>query len=113
MAGQATRPWAPALVLRAGALVVDESQQRAWLAGRPVAVSRRQFLLLAALAAHAGRPVPRRWLQAAVWGPDSASRAVAYPLYGLRRALAAAAREAGVPPPRIEAPRDGTYRLVS
>ncbi|WP_431876455.1 response regulator transcription factor [Amycolatopsis sacchari] len=56
----------PAL-LRVGGLVVDPHRREAALDGRPLELTRREFDLLAFLAARPGVVVPRRELLAAVW----------------------------------------------
>ncbi|WP_018503610.1 response regulator transcription factor [Parafrankia discariae] len=53
--------------LRVGALVVDPRQRTAVLDGRDLDLTRREFDLLAYLAARPGDVVPRRELLAAVW----------------------------------------------
>ena len=64
---------APALAgaLAVGGLRLDAAAREAALDGRPLALSRREFDLLAYLAARPGSVVPRRELLAQVWGqPD-------------------------------------------
>ena len=53
--------------LTVGELTISLSQRRASLAGRALELSRREFDLLAYLAAHVGRVVSRRELVEAVW----------------------------------------------
>ncbi|MEU5691901.1 response regulator transcription factor [Actinosynnema sp. NPDC020468] len=55
-------------VVALGGLRIDLSRRRAWLADAPLALSRREFDLLAYLARRPGRVVPRRELLTAVWG---------------------------------------------
>src|SRR5687768_13333963 len=102
---------------RVGALEVDRRRHRAALAGRPLALSPRQFVLLAALAAGAGERagVPRAALVEAVYGPAVAHQPIDQYLYRLRRALRDAGAAAGVAPPTIVhlgGPR-AAYRLVA
>jgi DNA-binding response OmpR family regulator len=54
-------------VLRVGALTVDPLRREATLAGRPLALTRREFDLLAHLAARPGQVVTRRELLTEVW----------------------------------------------
>jgi DNA-binding response OmpR family regulator len=57
----------PAAVLRVGALAVDVNRREATLDGRPLGLTRREFDLLAHLAARADRVVSRRELRTEVW----------------------------------------------
>jgi DNA-binding response OmpR family regulator len=53
------------------ALALDTGRLAADAGGGPVPLTRLEFLLLRELASHAGRPVPKKVLLAAVWGDDS------------------------------------------
>ncbi|MEV4098345.1 response regulator transcription factor [Streptosporangium saharense] len=57
----------PPPVLRVGALSVDLNRREASLGGEPLALTRREFDLLAYLAARADRVVPRKELLTEVW----------------------------------------------
>ncbi len=72
-----------------GDLVVDTDAFTARLAGRPLPLARREFLLLNELVEHAGRPLTRRHLLASVWGRryDGSARTVDVHVKALRRAL--------------------------
>ncbi len=56
--------------IRRGALALDLDRRRAFLAGRALALTRREFDLLATLAAEPGRVFSREALLDKVWGPD-------------------------------------------
>ena len=56
--------------IRRGALALDLDRRRASLAGRPLSLTRREFDLLATLAAEPGRVFSREALLDKVWGPD-------------------------------------------
>ncbi|GLZ54370.1 winged helix-turn-helix domain-containing protein [Actinomycetospora sp. NBRC 106378] len=84
------RPAAPppgALVV--DELVVDTVAYQAWIAGRPLALARRELELLAALAARPGRPTTRTALLRQVWGRDydGSARTVDVHVRALRRLL--------------------------
>ena len=57
-------------VIRRGALLLDLDRRRASLEGRPITLTRREFDLLAALAAEPGRVFTREMLLDRVWGPE-------------------------------------------
>ncbi len=57
----------PAAELRVGGLLVDLARRSVTLDGRPVALTRREFDLLACLAARPGEVVSRRHLLTEVW----------------------------------------------
>ncbi|MER7213468.1 response regulator transcription factor [Streptosporangium sp. NPDC000239] len=57
----------PPPVLRVGALSVDLNRREASLGGEPLSLTRREFDLLAYLAARADRVVPRKELLTEVW----------------------------------------------
>jgi DNA-binding response OmpR family regulator len=57
-------------VLRAGDLVLDRRAHRCLRGGVEVELSRREFAMLCALVANAGKAVPKDELMAKVWGHD-------------------------------------------
>jgi two-component system, OmpR family, KDP operon response regulator KdpE len=57
-------------LIEVGALRIDTSGFLVAIAGRPVTLPRRQFLLLTHLARNAGRIVTYRALTRQLWGPD-------------------------------------------
>jgi two-component system, OmpR family, response regulator len=61
------RAEAAGVVLRAGPLVIDRAQHRAELERRRLALTPREFALLAYLAAERGRTVPRTELLSKLW----------------------------------------------
>jgi len=61
------RAAAPPAVLRVGGLEVDLDRREATLDGAPLSLTRREFDLLAYLAARADRVVSRRELRTEVW----------------------------------------------
>ncbi|MEU6410618.1 response regulator transcription factor [Microbispora sp. NPDC046933] len=61
------RPGAPSSVARVGGLVVDADRREARLDGVPLDLTRREFDLLAYLAARPDRVISRRELLAEVW----------------------------------------------
>jgi len=67
---RAERPAAAAPVYRVGDIEVDIARHRVRVAGVHVKLSRREFDLLALLAAHPGRVVTHQQLLRGVWGPD-------------------------------------------
>src|SRR5687768_8235460 len=101
------------LRVRAGTLEVDRHRAHAALAGRALALSHREFRLLAALLARRGEVVPRGALIEALWGEDAArlGTPIDQDLYRLRGKLPRAAADAGVPAPAIEAVPGFGYRL--
>ena len=78
-------------VQRFGAVEVDLRAVRVLRDGRPVAVSAREFQLLACLVEHAGTPLSRDQLLDRVWGKDAmpAPRTVDVHVAWLRRKLEA------------------------
>ncbi|MFJ2441288.1 MULTISPECIES: response regulator transcription factor [unclassified Streptomyces] len=79
---------APPRVLRAGGLTVDPIRRQAELDGRPLELTRREFDLLAFLAARPGIVVPRMELLARVWQQSYGDkRTVDVHLSWLRRKL--------------------------
>jgi len=101
--------------LRVGALVLDRAQHRITLGDREVALSRSEFLLLAALMERPAQMLSRLSLAIAIWGEHLAQsgRPVDQHLYRLRIKLARAAAEAGVAPPVIEVVPNFGYRLAN
>ncbi|MFI9273614.1 response regulator transcription factor [Kitasatospora sp. NPDC052896] len=63
----AAGPVAPTPLLRVGGLAIDVQRREAELDGRPLDLTRREFDLLAFLAARPGVVVPRREILAEVW----------------------------------------------
>ena len=86
-AGRASRD-APA-VIEAGPLRVDVGERQAYLDGAPLALTRKEFDLLAYLAARPGRVVSRRELLEEVWRQPSIGedQTIDVHLYWLRRKL--------------------------
>lgn len=58
----------PAAIYQDAHLRIDFQRQSVALDGRPVALTRKAYELLAFLAAHAGEIVPREALLSCVWG---------------------------------------------
>jgi DNA-binding response OmpR family regulator len=70
----ASRESAKVIVVATGGratLALDTGRLAADAGGGPVPLTRLEFLLLRELASHAGQPVPKKALLAAVWGYDS------------------------------------------
>jgi DNA-binding winged helix-turn-helix (wHTH) protein len=76
-------------VIRTGELEIDVKNFLVLVAGEPLELSLRQFLLLAALAARPGRTLSRKELVAALWddGDAHAARTVDVNVQRLRAAL--------------------------
>ncbi|WP_329389349.1 response regulator transcription factor [Streptomyces sp. NBC_01351] len=91
LAGQGPRPAAAAEPLRAttvGELAVDPGARTAYLAGRELHLTRREFDLLAFLAHHTGQVVSKRRLLTEVWRePYVDDQTVDVHLSSLRRKL--------------------------
>ena len=68
--GQDTPPAEESVPLRVGELVVDEAAHTVTLAGAPIALTAREFALLATLARHPRRVFTRAQLLEQVWGDD-------------------------------------------
>jgi DNA-binding response OmpR family regulator len=100
-------------VRQVGALRVDESTRRAWLAGAEVRLRVKQFDLLARLAAEPGVAVSREALMADVWDENwfGSTKTLDVHVSGLRRSLAEAAAIAGALAPAIVTLRGFGYRL--
>jgi len=79
--------------LRTGAVEIDFARRQVQVADQPIALSGREFALLAMLARHAGRVVTHRQLLTAVWGPAHAGDVQYLRVYvgQLRHKLGAAA----------------------
>ena len=80
--------------LRTGAVEIDFARRQVRVADQPIALSGREFALLAMLARHAGRVVTHRQLLTAVWGPAHAEDVQYLRVYvgQLRHKLGVAAR---------------------
>jgi DNA-binding response OmpR family regulator len=79
----------PPSVIEAGGLKVDLAQRQAYLDGAPLTLTRKEFDLLAYLAARPGRVVSRRELLEEVWRQPSVGedQTIDVHLYWLRRKL--------------------------
>jgi len=91
--GRATR--AEPVVIDTGGLRVDPGERQAYLDGQPLALTRKEFDLLAYLAARPGRVVSRRELLEEVWRQPSIGedQTIDVHLYWLRRKLGESAAE--------------------
>ena len=80
---------APPAVIEAGRLRVDLDERQAYLDGRPLVLTRKEFDLLAYLGARPGRVVTRRELLEEVWRLPSVGedQTIDVHLYWLRRKL--------------------------
>ena len=66
----------PVAVVTVGDFRIDPARRRAWVAGREIAMTTREYELLLHLARHAGRPLTREALLREVWGwagPDAST----------------------------------------
>ncbi len=92
-----TRSQHPALgdTVSIGELRIDLAQREAFLAAERLPLTRREFDLLAYLAANAGRIVPRAELSREVWGrpPGTCEQSIDVHLSWLRRKLGESASE--------------------
>ena len=106
-------PEAPRPVLRAGVLELHRPEARVTLGGAAVALTRTEFLLLAALMERPGDAVSRPELARVSPGAWAAKvgKPITENLYTLRAKLRRAAEAAGVAPPVIETVRQFGYRL--
>jgi DNA-binding response OmpR family regulator len=96
-------------VLRFGPLAIDTDAREAFLLGRPVALTRREYELLAYLASTPGRSHTREQLLGAVWSSSSdwqTPDTVGEHVYRLRRKLGL-----GEDRPRIATVRGVGYRF--
>src|SRR5664279_1208141 len=94
-----------------GPLVVEHDAHRVLVSGREIALTRREFDLLAALAEHPGWVYDRDHLMLGVWGYSSAdveSRVVDQHVANLRRKLEAAGARG-----LLQTVRGVGYRLVA
>jgi DNA-binding response OmpR family regulator len=91
--GRASR--AEPVVIDTGGLRVDPGERQAYLDGQPLALTRKEFDLLAYLAARPGRVVSRRELLEEVWRQPSIGedQTIDVHLYWLRRKLGESAAE--------------------
>jgi DNA-binding response OmpR family regulator len=91
--GRASR--AEAAIIEVGGLKVDVGERQAYLDGAPLALTRKEFDLLAYLAARPGRVVSRRELLEEVWRQPSIGedQTIDVHLYWLRRKLGETAAE--------------------
>ncbi len=95
------QPAHPAHIVRLGDLDVDLDRRVLTSSGDLVRLSRREWLLLEALARNIGSPVSREDLLTAGWGPESAARQV------LRVSIGRLRRKLGTP-----AGREGPLRTL-
>ena len=105
----------PMPVLTVAGLTVDTSARRCALGGAEVVLRGKEFDLLARLAAEPGVALSRETLMADVWDANwfGSTKTLDVHVAMLRRKLAAAARENGVPTPQIATLRGHGYRLES
>jgi len=91
--GRASR--AEPVVIEAGGLRLDSGERQAYLDGTPLSLTRKEFDLLAYLAARPGRVVSRRELLEEVWRQPSIGedQTIDVHLYWLRRKLGESAAE--------------------
>jgi DNA-binding response OmpR family regulator len=78
-------------VLEIGDLQLDTARMQVHLAGQPVELARREYMLLKALAEHPGRVLTREALESRLyaWGEEVASNALEVHVHHLRRKLGA------------------------
>jgi DNA-binding response OmpR family regulator len=81
----------PGSVAEIGDLTLDTARRQVCRAGEPVELSRRQYMLLTALAEHPGRVLTRAALEGRLyaWGEEVASNALEVHVHHLRRKLGA------------------------
>ena len=108
--GRASRTAAPA-VHEVGGLRVDVGERSASLDGEPLSLTRKEFDLLAYLAARPGRVVSRRELLEEVWRQPSVGedQTIDVHLYWLRRKLG----ESAAKPRYLRTVRGVGFRLVA
>lgn len=82
---------APSSVVEVGDLRLDTASLQVHCGGEPVALSRREYMLLKALADHPGRVLTREALEGKLyaWGEEIASNAIEVHIHHLRRKLGA------------------------
>ncbi|MCO1599642.1 response regulator transcription factor [Micromonospora sp. RHAY321] len=109
-AGRASRTVQPA-VHTVGGLRVDVGERSALLDGEPLALTRKEFDLLAYLAARPGRVVSRRELLEEVWRQPSVGedQTIDVHLYWLRRKMG----ESAAKPRYLRTVRGVGFRLVA
>lgn len=97
--------------LRAAGLYVDLLHRRVELEGEPVALTPREFDILAVLASEPGRAFTSTELVELIWGPDFTHDAISIPVYirRLRKKLEADPAD----PSYIQTVRQVGYRLVA
>jgi DNA-binding response OmpR family regulator len=100
--------------LQVGSLELNRTRHVAALGGTEIALSRSEFLLLAALMERPGEKLSRLSLAEAIWGERlaAAGRPVDQHVYRLRLKLARASQAVGIPAPAIEVIQNFGYRLV-
>ncbi|HST34650.1 MAG TPA: response regulator transcription factor [Solirubrobacteraceae bacterium] len=89
VAQDAGRPATAVAVLEVGDLRLDPGSRRAWRAGEELALTRKEFDLLARLARDAGRVVSRETLMSDVWDENwfGSTKTLDVHIAGLRRKL--------------------------
>ena len=82
---------APSSLLEIGDLQLDTASLQVCCGGEPVALSRREYMLLSALAEQPGRVLTRAALEGRLyaWGEEIASNAIEVHIHHLRRKLGA------------------------
>lgn len=82
---------APSSLVEIGDLQLDTASLQVRRAGQPVELSRREYMLLNALAEHPGRVLTRAALEGRLyaWGEEIASNAIEVHIHHLRRKLGA------------------------
>jgi hypothetical protein len=90
-----------------GRLTLDVDAHRVWIAGEPVSLPTRQFLVLVVLMANAGRVIRPGDLARAAWQVSASPKQVADAIHLLRKRLAAAGA-----PNAIRTMTPAGYRLV-
>ena len=80
---------ASSAVINVGPLNLDTTHQQVWLDGEPLALSRREYMLLKALVEHVGVIQTKEGLEAKLysWGDEVASNAIEVHIHNLRKKL--------------------------
>jgi DNA-binding response OmpR family regulator len=80
---------ASSAVISVGPLNLDTTHQQVWLDGEPLALSRREYMLLKALVEHVGVIQTKESLEAKLysWGDEVASNAIEVHIHNLRKKL--------------------------
>ena len=80
---------ASSAVISVGSLNLDTTHQQVWLDGEPLALSRREYMLLKALVEHVGVIQTKESLEAKLysWGDEVASNAIEVHIHNLRKKL--------------------------